>query len=138
METGVAIQHVSNQINDQNRESSRTFIAAAAKPLARHLSQEMSYARTFENGSLLLTPPSISTPRLMPTTRVLQHGAPKETPSQIGKHLAPCYGFTENVNFPLMSASCVSLTISWIDSWLREKYSQVRYPSTSHVPSELI
>ena len=134
METGVAIQHVSNQINDQNRESSRTFIAAAAKPLARHLSQEMSYARTFENGSLLLIPLSISTPHLMPTTRVLQHGAPKEIPSQFGNRLAPCYGFTENVVIPLMSASCVSLTISWIDSWLREKYPQVRYPPSSCVP----
>ena len=29
MEAGVAIQHVSNQINDQNRKSSRNFNAAA-------------------------------------------------------------------------------------------------------------
>ena len=74
----------------------------------------------------------------MPTTKVLQHGAPKETPLQFGNHLAPCYGFTENVHIPLMSASCVSLTISWIDSWLGEKYSQVRYPPSSCVPVELI
>ena len=112
METGVAIQHVSDQINDQNRESSRTFIAATAKPLARHLSQEMSYARTFENGSLLLIPLSISTPHLMLTTRVPQRGVPKETPLQIGKHLAPCYGFTENVHIPLnVCVLCVTNNI---------------------------
>ena len=68
----------------------------------------------------------------MPTTRVLQHGARKVTPSQFGKHLAPCYGFTENVHILFPFPSSESLTISWIDSWLREKYSQVCYPPSEY------
>ena len=60
----------------------------------------MSYARTFENGSLPLIHLLITTLRPVLTTRVPQRGAPKETPSQIGKNLAPCYGFMENVHTP--------------------------------------
>ena len=60
----------------------------------------MSYVRTFGNGSLLPIRLSISTLRPMLNTRVLRHGAQKETQSQLGKHLAPYYGFTENVCIP--------------------------------------
>jgi hypothetical protein len=88
----------------------------------------MSYARTFDNGSLLLTRPSISTLRPMLTKRVRQRGAPKGAPSQVGKHLALCYGFTENVHISSLLGSHLSLTTSRVDSWLWEEYSQVRYP----------
>ncbi len=91
----------------------------------------MSYARAFENGSLPLIHLSITTLRPVLITRVPQRGAPKGTPLQIGKYLAPCYGFMENVYIPLLSGSKLSLTAFWIDSWLWEEYCQVRY----HLPS---
>ena len=71
----------------------------------------------------------------MLTTGVLQRGALKGTPSQIGKHLGPCYGFTENVHIPLESLFRVSLTTTWFDSWLWEEYTQVSYPSSRCVPN---
>jgi hypothetical protein len=74
------------------------------------LLQGTSYARTFENGLLPQIRLSITTLHSMLTTRVLQRGAPKGTPSQIGKHLAPCYGFTENVHDQSLSGSHLSLT----------------------------
>ena len=98
----------------------------------------MRCARTFENGSLPLIPLSISTLHLMLTTTALQPGAPKGTRSQVGKHLGPCYGFTENVHIPLPSGSHLSLTTSWFDSWFGEEYSQVCYPPSSCVPIKLI
>ena len=135
-ETGVAIQQVFNQVSDINREPSpNSSPPAPMKP--RPLFQEMSCARTFENGSLPLIPLSISTLRLMLTTTALQRGAPKETHSQVGKHLTPCYGFTENVHISLPSRSHLSLTTSWFDSWLRKEYSQVRYSPSSYTSIEL-
>jgi hypothetical protein len=68
--------------------------------------------------------------------RVLQRGAPKGTPWQIGKHLAPCYGFMENVLIPSPSV-LMATNDSWIDSWLWEEYSQVGYLLTSCIPVEL-
>ena len=43
-------------------------------------------------------------------TKVLRRGAPKEALSQIGKHLGPCYGFTENVHITSPSEFYLSLT----------------------------
>jgi hypothetical protein len=76
------------------------------------LSQGMSYARTFENGSLHPTHLSITTSRPVLITRVLQRGALKETPSRIGKRLGRCSGFTENVHIPSLSESYLSLITS--------------------------
>jgi hypothetical protein len=63
--------------------------------------QVTSCARTFENGSLPQIHPLITTLRPMLIMRVPQHGAPRGTPSQIGKHLVRCYGYMENVHTPL-------------------------------------
>ena len=60
----------------------------------------MSYAGTFENGYLPPIRLSITMLRPVLITRVPQRGAPKGSLLQIGKHLAPCYGFTENVCMP--------------------------------------
>ena len=70
----------------------------------------MSYARTFENGSLPLIHLSISTLRPVLITKVLQRGAPKGVPPKIGKHLAACYGFTESVHILLLSEFQLALT----------------------------
>ena len=58
-------------------------------------------------------------------TRVPQLGAPKGAPS-IGKPLAPCYGFTENVHISSPSGFFITTKGSWIDSRLWGDYSQVR------------
>ena len=63
----------------------------------------MSYARTFENGSLPPIRLSISTLHRVLIMRVPQRGAPKGTPLQIGNHLAPYYGFMENVRILSLS-----------------------------------
>jgi hypothetical protein len=62
-------------------------------------------------------------------TRIPQLGVPQGVPSQIGKHLARCYGFTENVHIPSLSQSLIVANDSAIyhNSWLREEYSQVLY-----------
>jgi hypothetical protein len=65
---------------------------------------------TFESGShppILL---SITMLRPVHIRRVPRGGAPKGPPSQIGKHLARCYGFTENVHIPSLSESSLRLT----------------------------
>ena len=70
----------------------------------------MSYARTFEGGSLPPIRPSIFTLPLVLITRVPQRGAPKGLPSQIGENQAPCYGFTENVR--ILSTSQLDLPLT--------------------------
>jgi hypothetical protein len=70
----------------------------------------MSYAKTFENGSPPLIHLSITTPQPVLITKVPRRGAPKGTPSQTGKHLGPCYGFTENVRVPSPPESYLPLT----------------------------
>ena len=92
---------------------------------SQKLLQEMSYARTFGNGSLPPIPLSISTLPPMLTTRALRCGAPKGSPSRIGKNLARYYGFTENVHILFSFGSHFSLTTSLVNSWLWEEYSQV-------------
>ena len=75
----------------------------------------MSYARIFENGSLPPIHLSITTLRPVLITRVLQRGAPEETLSQVGKHLGPCYGSTENVRIPSSFQVLLPLlTSGWI------------------------
>jgi archaellum component FlaC len=125
-ETGVALRQVVNQVTDLNRSSSSNLITADHESLT--LFQEMSYARTSENGSLHPTRLSITTPRPVLITMVLPDGAPKATRLQFGKQLGPCYGFTENVRilspiWDLSTAKCCC-----IDSWIWEEYSQVRRP----------
>jgi hypothetical protein len=61
------------------------------------LSQGVNYARNFENGLLPPIHLSITMPHPVLITTAPQRGAPKGTPLQIGKSLAPYYGFTENV-----------------------------------------
>ena len=98
----------------------------------------MSCARTFEIGSPPLIHLSISTLHPVLITRVPQRGAPKGVRPKIGKNLAPCYGFTENVHIQSLSR-LFPANDSWIDSWLWEEYSQVRYYLlTSIDPIELI
>ena len=69
-------------------------------------SQGMNYARTFEDGSLPPIRLSITIRHPVLITRVPLHGAPEEAPSQIGKYLAPYYGFTENVRISSLSLNC--------------------------------
>jgi hypothetical protein len=103
METRVAILQVVNQVSDLNRSWSSDLSTADHK--ASPLLQGMSYARISKNGSLPPIHPSITTQHALLITKVPQRGALKGTPSQIGKHLAPCYGFTENVHIPSPSQS---------------------------------
>ena len=70
------------------------------------LSQGVKYARTFENGSLPPIRLSITIRHPVLITRVPLHGAPEEAPSQIGKYLAPYYGFTESVHILSLSFNC--------------------------------
>ena len=69
----------------------------------------MSYARTFENGSLPPIHLSIITLHPVLITRVPRRGAPKGPLLQIGRHLDPCYGSTENVHVSSPSESYSSL-----------------------------
>ncbi|KAF8260552.1 hypothetical protein EI94DRAFT_889486 [Lactarius quietus] len=75
MEATVEIQLVSKRVSDLNREESRKDLRKWIAPPIRLL---------------------ISTLHLKLTTKVPRHGAPQGTPSPIGGHPAPCYGFTEN------------------------------------------
>jgi hypothetical protein len=54
--------------------------------------------------------PSITTPHLVLIMKVPRPGVPKGIPSQIGKHLGPCYGFTENVHILPPFSSRLPLT----------------------------
>ena len=65
-------------------------------------------------------------PHLVLITRVPQRGAQKE-PLSIGKRLAACYGFMENVPISSPSESLIPTNDCRIDSWLWENCSQVRY-----------
>ena len=67
-------------------------------------------------------------------TRVPHRGVPKGTPSPIGNHPGPCYGFTENVHIPSLS-DLFATNFSWVDSWLWEEYSQVCFPSVERCPN---
>ena len=71
----------------------------------------MSYAGTFENGSLPPTHLSITTLHPVLITRVPQHGVPEGTRSHFGKHLGPYYGFTENVHILSFSESKLPLIL---------------------------
>ena len=126
------IQQVFNQVDNLNRESIPNLITADHK--ASNSLQVISYARTFGNGSLLPIRLSISTPRPMPTTRVLQHGVPKEAPSQRGKNLAHCYGFTESVHISLQSGLDFSLTTSGLIAGSGK--SILRYATPCRVASQ--
>ena len=90
----------------------------------------MNYARTFENGSFPPIHLSITMLRPALITRVPHRGVPKGTPSPIGNHPGPCYGFTENVHISSLS-DLFATNFSWVDSWLWEEYSQVCFPSVA-------
>ena len=94
----------------------------------------MGPTRNFDYGSLPPIRLLIWTLRPKLITRVLQRGAPMGTPSRIGTHLVPCYGFMENVHIPSPSV-LIATNESWIGSWLWEDHSQVRYPSPGRVAS---
>ena len=94
----------------------------------------MNYARTFENGSFPPIHLSITMLRPALITRVPHRGVPKGTPSPIGNHPGPCYGFTENVHIPSLS-DLFATNFSWVDSWLWEEYSQVCFPSVERCPN---
>ena len=94
----------------------------------------MNYARTFENGSFPPIHLSITMLRPALITRVPHLGVPKGTPSLIGNHLGPCYGFTENVHISSLS-DLFATNSSWVDSWLWEEYSQVCFPSVERCPN---
>ena len=66
--------------------------------------------------------------------RAPHRGVPKGTPSLIGNHLGPCYGFTENVHISSLS-DLFATNSSWVDSWLWEEYSQACFPSVERCPN---
>ena len=104
------VQQVANQVSDLNRSWLSKLTIANHERLTSLNLQGKSYARTSENGSLPLIHRSIITLPLVLITRVPHRGALMGMPSQLGKRLGLCYGFTENVRVLSPSGSYLPLT----------------------------
>jgi hypothetical protein len=78
-EIGDKVEGVDHKVSDIKRSLSFNLVTADRESLTSH--QGMSYARTFESGSLPPIHLSISTLHPMLITRVPQLGAPKGVPS---------------------------------------------------------
>lgn len=124
-ETGVAIQQVFNQVNDLNRESSRNFIAAAHETTTSLTGNELR-----KDLRKWIAPPDPSVN--FNTASDAHHEGTAEWCTKgntvaAWKTCGSLLWIHGKRTYPVtICVLCVTNNISWIDSWLGEKCSQVR------------